>query len=204
MFRRAIAGAVAGVVLTAAFAAPASACRPSPRPVVLASYTVVVFAPTNIPTYCDYAAVSCGGAGVQATFSGLTGRDRSGSTTQRNDGDLTGTIQVTRVYGCADASGHRLHRYNTRVTQTLSMDTRQGSGYRLPATGDTFQTGTYTFPNDGQPHNCPTGTTAMIYEFIARHATITLDSTVPSIPDHTYRAPGVARWVGAVPAPTAA
>jgi hypothetical protein len=203
VFRRTVSAALGGCALVIAVASPAAACTPKPRPLVLSSYTVVVSPPANKPNGCDYYAVSCGDAGVQATFRGLAGRDRSGSTSTRNDGDLVGTIRVTRVYGCANAAGRRLHRYDRRVIKTNSMDTRIGSGYLLPAKGNTFKSSTYAFLDDAQPHNCPTGTTAMIYKLIARHAVLTLKSTVPSIPVHTYRAPGVARWVGAVAAPVA-
>ena len=112
-----------------------------------------------------------------------------------------GTTQVARTYGCQDASGKRLRSYDRTVAETVELDTRRSSGFFFPPTGDTVEVYTFGYLTDGQPGNCPAGTTAMTYKIVAKQTRLQLISSIDAIAGRTYCAPARAQWVGAVPAP---
>lgn len=201
MFRRFFACAA----LTAALAigTPAVAEAAPVKPLRLASYTVRVLPPVAPAFACTYQLINCGYVEVNATFSGL---DRASWRPTDDEpgppqGNLSGTTRITRVYGCANAAGKRLRSYDRTVTETVDLNTRQGSGIRFPGSGDTFTRTTYAFLDDNQPGNCPAGTTATTYKIVASHTQLELDVYINDFAVGTYRAPGCGKWIGAVPTP---
>lgn len=192
-------GVVAGLVIGGGSVAQAAPLKP----LRLANYTVAVLPPVAPAFACTYNFINCGFLAVTATFSGLdraTWRptdDRPGPP----QGNLAGTAQVSRTYGCANADGKRLRGYDRIVTETVGLNTRQGTGLRFPASGDTVTATTYAFLDDRQPGNCPAGTTAMTYKITAHHTALQLDTYLGNPATGTYRAPARAQWIGAVPTP---
>lgn len=199
--RRVVSAVVMALTLGVVVQPAAEAAAPQPKRLTLSSYTVTVMAPDGPATVCDYNQTHCGYIAVQATFSGLS--RVSLPVPGGYEAGLGGSIEVTRVYGCQDARGKRLHRYDFTVSQTEGMNTRRGMPFQFPRTGDTVSATTYAFLTDNQPNNCPAGTTAMIYKITAKQARLDFSSYLPEIPSGTYRAPSRAQWVGAVPTPTA-
>jgi len=203
MIRRALAASAAimglllgGVGVGVAEAAPL-------KPLRLASYTVAVLPPVAPAFACTYNFINCGFVAVTATFSGLDRAPWRPTDDQPGppQGNLSGTTDVSRVYGCADAAGKRLRSDDRTVTETVNLNTRQGTGLRFPATGDTVTATTYAFLDDHQPGQCPAGTTAMTYKIVASHTRLELDSYLDGFATGTYRAPARAQWIGAVAAP---
>ncbi|MEO5834510.1 MAG: hypothetical protein ABIR83_14220 [Nakamurella sp.] len=203
MMMRRVLGSMALAVTLACTALPAAeAAAPALKKLSLTSYTMTVGAPDAPATVCDYNEIHCGYLGVEATFAGLNRLPRPAGAYGPPEAGLYGAVEVTRVYGCQTDAGQRLHRYDTRVSETASLNTRRGSGLRFPRTGDTVTATTYAFLTDAQPGNCPAGTTPMIYKLVAKQVQLELDAYVPEIPDGRYRAPYRGQWLGAVPAPT--
>lgn len=203
MMRRVLGSvALAATLALTALPATSAAATPAPKKLSLSSYTVTIGAPDAPATVCDYNQIHCGSVAVQATFAGLDRLPRPAGEVGPPEAGLYGTVQVTRVYGCQNDAGKRLHRYDTTVTETATMNTRRGSGLKFPRTGDTVTATTYAFLADAQPGNCPAGTTPMIYKLVAKKVTLELDSYVDEIPDGSYRAPYRGQWTGVVPTPT--
>lgn len=190
-----------GVGLTVPAVAEAA---PVPQELTLTSYTATVVGPNAPAEVCDYSQINCGYLAVQATFSGLDRFARPTDPIGPPEGGFSGSAQVRREYGCADAGGKRLHRYDRSVTEVVGLNTRRGSGFKIPRTGDTLTSTTYAFLADLQPGNCPAGTTATTYKIVATKIQLALDFYVEGFPDATYKAPARAQWVGAVPAPLVA
>lgn len=179
------------------WAVPAQAVEPAP--LVLSRFVLEVAPPTSGGSVCDSGSqLYCGYVSLDAHFTGLTGR---GIGEEPFGGILTGTVRVTRVYGCRNPDGQRLTRYDVRKTETASFWPRRGMPYYIPATGDVIGAQTFVFLRDSQPHNCPAGAQAMTYLIKAGHATLELQSQVAAIPSARYPARGRAQWTGAVPAP---
>ena len=200
--RSVLAVSIATLVLGVLTPAVAEAA-PAPKKLTLTSYTAAVEAPQAPAEVCDYNFINCGYLSVEATFSGLDRFPRpDGSAIQ--DGGFSGTAEIRRTYGCENADGKRLRSYDRTVTETVGLNTRRGTGFRIPAEGDSFSTTTYAFFDDAQPGNCPDGTTAMTYKIVAKKIALELDFYDNALPDATYTAPARAQWVGAVPAPTPA
>ncbi|WP_111766226.1 hypothetical protein [Nakamurella deserti] len=200
-----IAALLLGVVAPAAAeAAPAPAPAPAPAKLTLASYTASVAAPEAPAELCDYNFLQCGYLTVEATFSGLDRFPRPAGEVGPPEGGLSGSAEIRRTYGCAAETGKRLHRYDTTVTETVGLNTRRGTGFTVPRTGDTLTATTYAFFDDRQPGNCPAGTTATTYKIVAKKIELELDFYVDGLPAATYKAPARAQWVGAVPTPTPA
>jgi len=157
------------------------------------------------PVNCDGSNFwDCGIISITADFSGVAGRERPGP----GDYPLVlgggGTVNVTRTYGCQTPEGKRLHRYDRKVRQTASLNTRRGTASPIPE-GDTFTLNVYAFALfDAQPGNCPAGTQAMMYRIEAKQAKVVIESSWASIPTATYSVPGHAVWKGAVATPVIA
>ena len=199
MFRRIVTAGLAALLLSTLGTVPAQAA--TVKPLRLADYAITISAPPATPgSVCNTGQqLDCGSVNVEATFSGLKGRARpAGGGPQ---GDLTGSVQVTRVYGCQSGEGRVLTRYTRRVEETVALGTRMDTGYSIPVQGDTLTSTTFAFLPDSQPGNCPAGSRATTYSIRANHVRLVLDSYSASIPDAKYAAPGSARWFGAAPAP---
>lgn len=195
----------AGLVLAVMLAGQSvvQAAPPGAKSLWLANYTVSVNPPSEPVSECIYSTFNCGVVVVRATFGGLnriSGRPAGGSPGP-SEGNLMGTTQVARTYGCQDASGKRLRSYDRTVAETVELDTRRSSGFFFPPTGDTVEVYTFGYLTDGQPGNCPAGTTAMTYKIVAKQTRLQLISSIDAIAGRTYCAPARAQWVGAVPAP---
>lgn len=189
---------------TQAAAAPAPVpAAPTLKTVSLHSYTVTVGEPYAPATACDDGQINCGYIEIQATFAGLSKLARPATPASPREGNLSGTVEVLRTYGCQDAAGKRLASYDTVVAESAYLNTRRSSGLSFPRTGDTVSATTYAFLTDAQPGNCPAGTIAMTYKILPRNIQLALESTVKEIPGGSYRAPTRSKWIGAVPAPTA-
>ncbi len=200
MWKRVVAAGTAVVLLM--FCAPRAQAA-AIKPLRLVSASLSVAPPISPATACDEgSALNCGYVIVSAVFSGLDGRARP--TPGALVGDLLGTARVTRIYGCQDQRGHRLHRYDRTVTHEEGLDTRRGTGYLIPVAGDTLGATTFAFLPDRQPGNCPAGTTAMTYRITASHLRLEIQSFWGPIPNATYKVHGRAHWCGAVPTPTPA
>lgn len=196
----------AGLAVAMVFGAATLAEATPLKPLRLANYTISVQPPVAPAVACTYQFINCGYVAITATFSGLD-RARWRPTDDQPgppQGNLSGTAQVSRVYGCANTKGKRLRGHDRTVTETVSLNTRQGTGLRFPATGDTVTATTYAFLADRQPGNCPAGTTAMTYKMVASHTQLELDSYIDGFATGTYRAPGRAQWIGAVATPVPA
>lgn len=191
------------VVLVAAvasmFALPAQAADVEPPK--LGDASLSMWAPAAYsystggpPTQCTYSLFNCGVVDVKATFTGL---DPSRVWPYNY---LTGTAKVTETYGCADADGTRLGDYDTKVR----VDTRISTRWQMPISIPDTPLHVYGPVYDNQPHNCPAGTTAMLYEIRANCVKLTLVSSNSDVPDETYAVPGKAVWIGAVRAPVSA
>lgn len=173
------------------------------RPLWLANYTVSVWAPVAPASQCDYNWINCGTVAVQATFAGVDRASwRPTGDPMGPEGNLSGTVQVSREYGCQNAAGKRLRSYDRTVTETAYLNTRRGTGFTFPRTGDTVTATTYAFLSDRQPGNCPAGTTAMTYKIVAKQTRLELSSYLNGVTSGTYVAPARGVWVGAVPTPT--
>lgn len=183
---------------------PAVADAAPLKPLRLADYTVSVWAPVAPTTRCDYNWIDCGAVQITATFAGLTQASwlPPGDPAWR-EGDLSGTVQVSRDYGCQNPAGKRLRAYDRTVTETAFLDTRRGMGFSFPRDVDTVTATTYAFLIDRQPGNCPAGTTAMTYRIQARNIQLQLSSYINGVAaSGTYWAPKRGEWIGAVPTPT--
>jgi hypothetical protein len=203
--RRVLGSMVAAVVLALTAQPAAAQAAPPVKKLSLSSYSVTITPPSAPGTVCDYNWFNCGFVSISASFDGLDRFPRpEGPIGSRPEGDLAGTIQVSRVYGCADASGKRLHRYDRTVSETAGIGSRRGTGFRIPRTGNTVHANSYAFLLDAQPHNCPAATTAMTYKLVVKQVRLELDMYVPEIPDGSYKVPSQVRWIGAVPTPTPA
>lgn len=173
------------------------------KPLSLAKYTITAGAPEAPATVCDYNWIMCGYVSVEATFGGL-----NRASWRPTDGDggpelsVNGTAQVTREYGCQNAAGKRVRKYDRTVTETAGLGLRRGFPISFPRTGDTVTATAWAFLADRQPRNCPAGTTAMMYRLVAKHVHLELTSYVNGATG-TYSAPGRSQWIGAVPTPTA-
>jgi hypothetical protein len=178
---------------------PAMAADPAPLP---ATFQLTVGGPTAPADRCDYTALFCGTVAVVADFSGLTGRARPESEDVRPQLSLSGTVRVTRTYGCATRGGHRVRFFDRRVTEDLTLNTRRGAPFRVPQTGDTVSATAYAFLADSQPHNCPFRTRPMTYKIVAGDAVLVLGSAWEPVPSASYPVTGRAVWEGAVPTPT--
>lgn len=178
---------------------PAAAA--TPPPLQLQSYTLSVAPPIAPASACDQGSLLfCGSITVTTRFSGLDGRQRPTAPGPPN-GDVSGTVQVTRIYGCQTASRKWLGKYTRKVVQDVSLDTRRSSGFVIPATGDALTVTTYAFLLDAQPKNCPPSTQAIQFQITASGARLFLSSSWSAIPSSHYSAPGRAVWCGAVPTP---
>ncbi len=193
---------LAVTVQSVAQAAPTSAAN-TLTPI---SHTLKVQPPDAPASVCDYNQINCGFVVVQVTFAGLD--SNASRPTEPGygppEGNLSGTVDVTRVYGCQNANGKRLRTYDRTVVETVTLNTRRGSGFRFPRTGDTVTATTYAFLGDRQPGNCPAKTTAMMYKLVARHVQLELDSYVPGITGSTTPVKSRHAWSGAVPTPVSA
>lgn len=202
--RRSLATFVA--VLAVSLFAPAMAeAAPAPKKLTLATYTATVGAPNAPAEVCDYNQINCGLLAVEATFTGLDRFPRPTGEVGPPEGGLYGSAEIRRTYGCASETGKRLHRYDETVTETVGLNTRRGTGFRVPRQGDTLgPVTTYAFFDDRQPGDCPAGTTPMTYKIVASKISLELDFYVDGLPAADYKAPARAQWVGAVPTPTSA
>jgi hypothetical protein len=189
------------VALLALWVPPAEAA--GPKTLSLDAYTIDIWSPVAPATACDSGSeTNCGAVVVVADFSGLNRIERLPGVSYQ--GDLFGTVRVTRTYGCQDASGQRLEQYDTTVKEEARIATRRALGFQLPLEGDTIRVSAFAFLPDSQPGNCPAGTQAMVYEIEARGIKLVLFQ--PWDDDNQtvrYSAPGKALWTGAVPTPTA-
>lgn len=204
MMRRVLGSMALATVMAVTFTPTAAQAAPTPKKLTLNSYTVTITPPESPATVCDYDRINCGYIAVSATFAGLDRFSRPTGEVGPPEGNLSGTVEVTRVYGCQNADGKRLHRYDTTVSETAQLNTRRGTGLRFPRTGDTVSSTTYAFLDDRQPGNCPAGTTPTTYKIVAKQVRLELDSYVDQIPGGSYRAPYRGQWTGAVPTPTPA
>ena len=159
-------------------------------------------APEPAPTTC-YAGgsgSSCGVVIVSLDLAGVMGR---GITEPAEfAGYVSGTARLTRVYGCADRAGKRLHRYDTRLRESISLYSVRGMPYSVQPDQDVIHPTAIALLENAHPGNCPAGTVAMEYEIAASHVRIHLDSQLEEIPSADYRLPhGRAVWRGAVRTP---
>lgn len=201
--------AAAGAVLAATLvlsAPPAHAETTAPTPLTLESATfeaTVSAPPPGQPLVCDGTNfVFCGFVAINVEFSGLDGRERPAPGDSPVPLSASGTVDLTRVYGCATAQGRRLHRYDTKVVERdVVVNSRRGIPYSVPA-GDTLRVGIYGLLLDAQPGNCPRGTTPRLYRLVAKHAEVVLESRWAGLPaSTTYAIPGQARWDGSALTP---
>ena len=199
-------GALAALTLlavpaTAAAAAPA----PKPKPIKLASAKVTIAPPVVQTGGCDGGSqLDCGTVTVDARFSGLAAYGRPAEPGYPGDGQLRGSVHVTRTYGCATPAGKRLKKHDLTVHETAPLTPRRSEGYHLPAPGvDTMAATAYAFLLDGQPGNCPAGTQAMTYSIRVDQVKLEVDSMWDGLPDSEHAAGWKVRagWWGAVPAP---
>ena len=203
MFRGlAFVGSVAAVL---SFFSPPALAATTPKPLKLVDSSLSISAPLSGGSTCDVGSqLFCGSVDVTTTFSGLNGRARPDSSYPAI-GTLTGTTHVTRVYGCQSvATGERLRAFDVKVKTVDTINTRRGRPIIVPADGDTFTVTTYAFLLDAQPHNCPAGTTPMLYSISAKKVQLELKSTRAPIPSASYSIKGKASWTGAAPTPGAA
>ena len=179
-------------------ALPAEAGQP--KPLHLQSYVISVTPPNPGATICDQGSwLNCGNVSVTANFTGLDSHAIPPETSPA-DGNLIGTVYVSRTYGCRQGS-KRLTRYDRRVDEVAFLNTRRGFGFSIPAAGTSLSVTTYAFLLDAQPGNCPAGTEAITYEIKAGNAKLSLESVSPYFPSKSYAAPRKAQWCGAVPTP---
>lgn len=134
MVRRILVAAGLVVAVMLAGQSAVRAAPPSAKSLWLANYTVSVGPPSAPVDECIYSTFSCGVVVVRATFGGLkriSGRPPGGSPGP-SEGNLMGTTQVARTYGCQDASGKRLRSFDRTVAETVELDTRRSSGFLYP------------------------------------------------------------------------
>jgi hypothetical protein len=203
MKRRAvrIAAATALLPLSLLPAQTASAHTVRPQPLYLSDYSVGIAPPTLGPS-CDLGSqLNCGFVIVSANFQGLDGRGPRPTNTPE-DGDLTGTVRVTRTYGCQQPDGKRLKGFTRKISEIAPLETRRAFGYSIPAAGNTLSVSTFAFLLDNQPGNCPAGTQPRVYRIRAHGAKLVLRSDWAPVPSKNYSAPARAEWRGSVPTPS--
>lgn len=192
MMRRVLGSAVLALLLVltvqpAAEAAPAKQLK-------LVSFTVTISPGDSETPNCDPTqAGHCGYLTTQAVFKGLGKYPRSAETVY-SAGNLNGSIEVTRTYGCRDANGKRLHRYDQKVFTTEGLTNYRGGGFNIPATGDTLTSINYVFLQDRLPADCPAGTTPALYKITTGKAQLTLEFRVPGFTNGAYRTSTHAKW----------
>jgi hypothetical protein len=191
--RRSLATFVA--VLAVSLCAPAVAeAAPAPRQLELRSFTVDIDPGDSQAPGCDPTrAGSCGYITTVATFTGLDGYARP-SETQYSAGNLDGSIEVTRTYGCQDATGNRLHRFDQKVATTEGLTNYRGGGFNIPATGDELTSINYVFLSDRMPGNCPAGTTGTLYKITTGKVRLATVFRVEGFTDGKYKASTHGKW----------
>lgn len=198
---RRISALTALVILISCWAVPA---RADAQQLQLSSYSVspVVLLENQVPVRCDGANFfGCGYVAVQAELSGLAGTTRPPSQGGFPPLNAGGSARVARSYGCQSADGTRLRRYDRTVVERVTLNTRRGQPLSIPE-GDTLTLSVFAFLLDAQPGNCPRGARATMYQFEVKQVRLELESRWAPLPSATYRLPGRAVWVGAVPTPT--
>lgn len=183
-------------------AAPASA-DVGLVPPTLVKATVTVYPPVvpqpGYPPICTNQWIQCGYVAVTATFTDLDALLTEPPTQGAPRYNLQGTARVVRVYGCADAQGKRLHRYDRRVVEDATLNTRNSLGFTIPVGAETVDASTYVFLRDAQPRSCPAGTQAMTYQITADRIRLDLGDYSGVVRHYTYRVGGSTTWRGAVP-----
>ena len=156
------------------------------------------------PVMCDGANfLACGTVTVEVTLSGLDGRSRPAPETFPPVLNAGGTAEIARTYGCADATGRRVRRYDRTVVEDVTLNTRRGQPFNPPAT-DTMTVDVYAFLLDAQPGGCPVAMEPRLYRLVAKQVRFELESRWASIPSATYRLRGRGAWKGDVPTPALA
>jgi hypothetical protein len=195
MLRQVLCSMIVGVALTVA-AQPAAQAAAAPRTeqLKLRSFTVEIDTGDSSVGHCDASrAGACAYLTIKTVFTGLSNFVRPDETLY-SAGNLGGPIEVTRTYGCEDARGKRLHRYDTKVSTTEGLTNYRGGGITIPATGDIITQYNYVFLDDRLPTDCPTGTTPRLYKITAGKARLSLEFRVPGFPDGIYKASDRASW----------
>jgi hypothetical protein len=208
MLRRFIASAVTAAALLALVAAPASAADTVPT-LRLVSATVEIAPPPAVAVpvsswpNCDSGSkLNCGYVVVDATFAGLGDSARPDFIGRH--GDLTGSVNITRTYGCKNPGGKIVHHFDRTVTETQSLNTRRQLGLTIPATGDTLGGTTFAFLYDSQPGNCPKNFTPVNTSIVVSGVKLSLDVRFGTIIGGTYDLKKSASWYGVAPGPIAA
>lgn len=170
---------------------------------VLAGWTLPAHAAPTRLRLTDYTVTPRAGlVSVEASFSGLEGRERPGPGDYPFVLDASGTVKVIRTYGCQTLEGQRLRRYDRKVTGTHSLFFPT-PGRPVPD-GDTVTFAVYALLPDAQPRNCPVGTQPTIYAVQAKQVRFELTSQWAAIPSATYALRGRTVWHGEVLAPALA
>jgi hypothetical protein len=194
MLRRVL-GSMAVAVTLAVGAQPVAQGAAAPTAKLkLSSFEATIHPPLSVADSCDETRAGvCGFLMTQTEFTGLDSFARP-TEPQYSAGNLEGTIEVTRTYGCEDARGKRLHRYGQKVSTTERLTNYRGGGFNIPATGDELTSINYVFLDDRLPGNCPAGTTATLYKITAGKARLSLEFRVPGFPNGTYKASDRTSW----------
>jgi hypothetical protein len=187
-------------VVLAVSPAPAQAAEQQPLTVIRSVVTVT--APEPAPTTC-YPGTSgswCGEVIVGLDLAGVMGRGITEP--EEFAGYVSGTARLTRVYGCADGAGKRLHRYDTRLRESIPLYAVRGMPYSVWPDRDVTHAVVAAFLGNAHPGNCPAGAVAMEYKIAVSHVRIHLDSQLEEIPSADYCLQhGPAAWRGAVRTP---
>lgn len=192
MMRRTLGSAF--LVAVSFFAAQPVANAAAPAQFTLKSFTVEVNPGDSETPGCDRGqAGDCGYLVTTSIFRGLQKFPRP-SETLYNAGNLTGSIEVTRTYGCRDATGNRLHRLDRKVTTSEGLTNYRGGAVNIPTTGNTITKYSYVFLGDRLPTDCPSGTTPALYKIKTGNASLYLEFFVDGYPDGTYSARTGASW----------
>ncbi len=192
MKRRVLGSAVlaAALILTAQ---PAAQAAPPAR-FTLANFSVQVDPGDSEAPGCNRGqAGDCGYLITTSVFRGLDQFPRP-SETLYNAGNLTGSIEVTRTYGCRDATGKRLHRLDRKVVTSEGLTNYRGGAVNIPTSGNTITKYSYVFLSDRLPTDCPSGTTPALYKIKTGKAALYLEFFVDGYPDGTYSTRTGATW----------
>jgi hypothetical protein len=158
------------------------------RPAVVADSSMTVYPPSEYQDgNCGYMRRAfCGSVEVDVTFTGFPDHGLE----SEQYGELIGTVQVTRTYGCQSDSGERLSRYQVKVREIAPLNTRYS--ILIPAGGGSYRLDAWL--SEASPTSCPAGTAAKTYSIKAKAARVTLNAYTPLIPTTTYALPGSAQW----------